>query len=74
MAKKATKLKLPAVLHNPPYKRVRCGWCGGSGIMNRRGMIQSDTCNRCHGNREGREVIDYPKWYRMVRKCVGSET
>ena len=48
------------ILKYPPMKIVKCDWCGGSGIINRRGMIISDPCPECNDGRA--EVIDYKKW------------
>ena len=67
------KLSLLELLKQPPRKKVFCSWCGGSGIINCRGYRQSDTCNKCYGDKKGKSVIDYKKWGKQIRECIKAE-
>ena len=60
------KKSLSYILHNPPHKESVCGYCGGRGYINPRGMITSDDCPVCNGS-EKSSVIDYRKWCVQVR-------
>ena len=68
-----SEAKLTKILDSPPKKYAYCSWCGGTGITDRIGMVQSKTCSRCHGDKKGKLIIDYVKWRKQIRDCVKAE-
>lgn len=62
---------LREILQRPPKKLVECRRCGGSGIVNRRGMVVSDPCPRCEDGKE--TVTDYDEWEEDVRALMASK-
>jgi DnaJ-class molecular chaperone len=67
------------ILEFPPTKEVKCPKCDGSGIINRRGMISSDHCDKCktvgyYGGRTGKiEFQDYKKTEKLIREIIEME-
>ncbi len=62
--KDVTKIQklLGLVLRNPPTKQIVCSWCAGTGIVNCRGMVSSDSCPK-----QSRQEKEGDVWVRQAR-------